>query len=140
MGAKPKSLQMKRTPLKRKTPLRSKTPLKRKTALKPVSDKRRKLQTQRRTFVREQLQARPNCEAGPIISEYYQHAGKRENWIQYRCNNQSVDIHEPLTRARGGSIVEIDNSIAVCRMCHDWIHHNPQVATDLHLLKRTNID
>lgn len=131
---------MKRTPLKRKTPLRSKTPLKRKTPLKPVSDKRRKLQAQRRTFVREQLEARPFCEAGRIISEYYEHAGKRENWIQYRCNNRSVDIHEPLTRARGGSIVDVNNSMSVCRMCHDWIHHNPQTATDLHLLKRAEID
>ena len=132
---------MKRTPLKRKTPLRSKTPLKRKTPLKPISDKRRKLQAQRRTFVREQLQARPGCEAGPIISDYYRtNPVLVESRVEYRCNNQAVDIHEPLTRARGGSIVDVDNSMAVCRMCHDWIHRNPQLATDLHLLKRQIID
>jgi hypothetical protein len=128
---------MKRTPLKRKTPLRSKTPLKRKTPLKPVSDKRRKLQTQRRTFVREQLKARPNCEAGPIISKFYETSPLL---VKYKCNNNAVDIHEPLTRARGGSIVDVDNSMAVCRMCHDWIHRNPQLAADLHLLKRSNVD
>jgi hypothetical protein len=135
---------MKRTSLKRKTPLRSKTPLKRKTRLKPVSDKRLALQAKRRTFVREQLDARPHCEAGPIISKFYKdNPAYSSNGIQlmrYRCNGNSVDIHEPLTRARGGSIVDVDNSMAVCRMCHDWIHHNPQLATDLHLLKRANID
>ena len=132
---------MKRTPLKRKTPLQSKTYLKRKTRLKPISDKRRKLLAQRRTFVRKQLFARPVCEAGPVISDYYRtNPVLIECGVEYRCNNQAVDIHEPLTRARGGSIVDVNNSIAVCRMCHDWIHRNPQLATDLHLLKRANID
>jgi len=46
-----------------------------------------------------------------------------------------VDLHEPLTRARGGSILDPANTVAVCRSCHDWIHDNPTAATDLGLLR-----
>jgi len=126
---------MKRTPLKRKTPLKSKTPLKRKTPLKPISDKRRKAAGARRTFVREQLSLRPYCEAGLKIGDYctqhHLNAGS--------CSKYAVDIHEPLTRARGGSIVDPENSVSLCRICHDWIHNNPKAATELGLLKRAEI-
>lgn len=36
-----------------------------------------------------------------------------------------VDPHEPLTRARGGSIVDRDNVVMVCRAHHSWIHRSP---------------
>ena len=45
--------------------------------------------------------------------------------MQSKCLGVATDIHEPLTRARGGSIIDRGNMIQVCRMCHDWIHENP---------------
>ena len=85
---------MKRTPLKRKTPLRR------------VSPKRAQVNRSRAAFVKEQLAARELCEAGAKI-----------HWAghQHRCSGVAVDIHEPLTRARGGDILDPANTIAVCR-------------------------
>lgn len=36
------------------------------------------------------------------------------------------DIHEPLTRARGGSIVDPDNQAPLCRPCHDEVTFRPE--------------
>ncbi len=113
-------------------------PLKRKTPLRSVSKKRQKLQGQRRKLVAEQLAVRPRCEAGELIHLYYvDHFGRAFAWEKFktdRCRQHSTDIHEPLTRARGGSITDPANTIAVCRRCHDWIHANPAAAQDLGLL------
>lgn len=46
------------------------------------------------------------------------------------CHGRAVDVHEPLTRARGGSITDPGNMVAVCRACHDWIHGHPEAATE----------
>ncbi len=139
---------MKRTPLKRKTPLRSKTPLQSKTPLKrtgrlrPVSKKRQKLNRDRAKFVAHQLELRQWCEAGPHITRHLvsrlTETQKRSDSMkgQTICQGKAVDIHEPLTRARGGSILDVDNTVALCRSCHDWIHEHPREATQLGLLKR----
>jgi hypothetical protein len=37
------------------------------------------------------------------------------------CNRVAVDPHEPLTRARGGSITDPENVRAVCRPHHDEV-------------------
>lgn len=37
------------------------------------------------------------------------------------CNQVAIDPHEPLTRARGGSITDPENVKAVCRPHHDEI-------------------
>ena len=107
--------RMKRTPMKRKTPLRSKSP---KTA---VRDRKRV------KFRAEQLMARPRCEAKASI------------WTAeptHPCTVQATDLHEPLTRARGGSVLDPGNTVAVCRPCHQWIHAHPTKATGLGLLRR----
>ena len=96
------------------------------TPLRRVSKKRSKEQRRRNKFVEEELARRELCEAGAVI--YLQ--GK-----QSRCSGRAVELHEPLTRARGGSILDPDNTVAVCRNCHRWIHDNPQSATELGLLK-----
>ena len=118
---------MKRTPLQRRTPLRR------------VSLKRQRVMQQRRVFVTDQLALRPDCEAGPLIGAYrLDHYGVQygQRLIRqaYPCGGRSVDIHEPLTRARGGSILNPANTVAVCRGCHDWIHTHPESATRLGLL------
>lgn len=117
---------MKRTPLNRKTPLKQGKPLERKTRLAPVSKRRRQVQRQRVEMVKTELAKRELCEAGTMIY----HGGHHN-----RCEGLSVELHEPLTRARGGSILEPANTVAVCRCCHDWIHNHPTAATELGLLR-----
>ncbi len=112
---------MERKPLKR-----SQTPLKR-TPLKPISKKRQALQRQRRIFVNEIMSKRLRCEAGRLVMSVQR---------DHRCGITPSDVHEPLTRARGGDILDPDNALAVCRPCHDWIHDHPASATYLGLLRR----
>ena len=101
-------------------------PLKRNTPLRQYSKKRQATQVQRRTLVAKILAERPYCQAGPRI---VYNADR-----QHYCQTYSTDCHEPLTRARGGDILDPDNILAVCRACHDWIHRNPTQATKLNLL------
>jgi len=112
---------MKRTPLHRRTPLRR------------VSLKRQRLMQQRRVFVADQLARRPDCEAGPLIRTGNEAVAGYGATTP--CRRRAVDIHEPLTRARGGSILDPANTVAVCRGCHDWIHTHPESATRLGLLR-----
>jgi hypothetical protein len=41
------------------------------------------------------------------------------------CSLHATDVHEIKTRARGGSITDPDNCIALCRSCHSWITEHP---------------
>ena len=116
---------MKRSPLCRRTPLHRGGWLARRTPLRSVSAKRAKVQQQRRTMVREELARRELCEAGAMI---------RFGGYRSLCAGLAVDLHEPLTRARGGSILDPANTVAVCRACHDWIHDFPAAATSIGLL------
>lgn len=100
---------MKRSPLTRRTPLR------RRASLSRMSAKAEKIAPVRRAFVARILLERPVC----------QFLG---------CANDSYDVHEVITRARGGSILEPDNVKALCRKHHDWIHAHPEDATALGLL------
>lgn len=84
-----------------------------------VSKKRARENRLRRKAVDEKYGDSPACE---VLAE--------------GCTGRAVDVHEPLTRARGGSIVDPDNMVAVCRVCHDWIHANPVEATELGWLRR----
>jgi hypothetical protein len=77
--------------------------------INPVSEKRRRLNVSRRIFVKDILEARPECEA-------------KINGI---CGHWATDVHEILTRARGGSILDPENVLALCRMCHTYITDNP---------------
>jgi hypothetical protein len=124
---------MKRSPLNRYTPLQRGGPLKRTARLNPVSKKRAAIQGERRRMVKEELTNRPECEAGRMIFAWRVQQGERGD---HGCTGLSSDIHEPLTRGRGGSITDPANTVALCRPCHDWIHGNPLAATGLGLLKR----
>ncbi len=111
------------------------------TPLKQQSAKRRKISVERSKMVRQELQARPYCEAGPIIFKHEVDtlgiALVRARGRDYmgQCTNRSVDIHEPLQRSHGGSIVDPENTISLCRRCHDWIHNHPKESIELGLLK-----
>ena len=93
--------------------------------IRRVSAKRSRENAQRRRVIAEVTSHRNMCEAGALIATADQ---------KHRCQRIGVDIHEPLTRARGGSITDPENMVVVCRACHDWIHHNPALATSLRLL------
>jgi hypothetical protein len=102
-----------RTSLRRKTPLQSRSeltarkPLERRMRLNPVSDKRKRQQAERRRLIAAQYPTRPLC-AIP--------------W----CVHFADDIHEPLTRARGGSITDPANWLPLCRSCHDEVTFTPE--------------
>lgn len=117
---------MKRSPLERKTPLKRGTSELKRTPLKQVSKKRQELNRKRRTFVDEMLKDFRYCQVGVDIKSV-----DESHWCQVR----SVDVHEIKTRARGGSIIDRANCLAICRSCHDWIHRNPKQATDLGFLE-----
>jgi hypothetical protein len=81
----------------------------------------------RRPLVARLLEERPMCEACPVFAEH-------DNLIVYRCN-RSQDVHELVRRSQGGSILDEDNLMVVCRLCHQRIGNNPQLAFDLGLAK-----
>jgi len=117
---------VKRSPIQRKTPLKRGDSQLKRTPLKQVSKKRAKLNRERATFVKSYLSRQPTCEAGRVIETAD---------VRHRCSITAVDVHEMLTRARGGSIVDEANVLALCRACHDWIHDNPKRATELAFLR-----
>lgn len=48
-----------------------------------------------------------------------------------RCHAApSQDVHEIKSRARGGSITDINNLMCLCRPCHTWITQNPRLAVE----------
>ncbi len=94
------------------------TALTRRTPLRARSKKTAALYLRRRRLVEQLLTEHPICQVP---------------W----CDQRSTDVHEPLTRARGGSILDRSNCVAVCRMHHDLIHAEPQWAYDEGLLKHS---
>ena len=79
----------------------------------------------RRPLVARLLEQRPHCEACPIFAEH-------DEKIIY-SRQRSVDIHELKRRSQGGSILEEDNLMAVCRQCHNRIGNYPALAFELGL-------
>lgn len=72
------------------------------------------------------LDDRPLCEAClAIVSVDSAH----------ECGGFAVDVHEPLTRGRGGDHLDEMNTVTVCRRAHDWIHDHPREAKTLDLLR-----
>jgi 5-methylcytosine-specific restriction endonuclease McrA len=112
-----------RKPLKR-------SPLKRST--KPIaqkSEKRKEADIDRRAFVASMLSDYPYCVACPVFA-------KHDGLVTY-TRRPSQDVHELKRRSQGGSVVDRDNCIAVCRKCHTRIGNYPQLAFDLGLAKRS---
>lgn len=72
------------------------------------SRKREAIYRQRRPLVAALLAERPICE---------------------RCGtNPSDDVHEVVSRARGGSILDSRNLVCLCRSCHTWLTDHPAQA------------
>ena len=88
---------------------------------KPIRPRSKKMEmlyaTKRRNLVKRLLAERPICQ---------------------RClSDRSQDIHELKSRARGGSITEVDNLVALCRSCHNWVTQNPKEAKEQGWLKNS---
>lgn len=110
---------MKRGEPLRRTPLaRGKGPS-RETRVRPVSVKRQEATPVRRNVVALLLAEYPRCQA---------------RWL---CDGAPAqDVHERLSRARGGSITDLEQSHAItaCRPCHTWLTDHPGLATRRRLL------
>lgn len=89
------------------------------------SNKKSKEYVERRKVVGEMLERFPFCQACPVFAEYDQK-------VTY-VRNRSVDVHELKRRSQGGSIVDKENLLCVCRPCHNRIGNFPQLAFDLGL-------
>jgi 5-methylcytosine-specific restriction endonuclease McrA len=90
-------------------------------ANKPIKHRSAKMEkiyrTRRRNLVAKLLAERPVCQ---------------------RClNDRSQDIHELKSRARGGSITDETNLVALCRTCHTWVTQNPALAKEQGWLKNS---
>ena len=81
----------------------------------------------RRPFVERILSERPHCEACPKFAEH-------DNLSTY-IRRTSSDVHELIRRSQGGSILDENNVLAVCRPCHSRIGNYTQLAFDLGLAK-----
>lgn len=104
-----------RKQLERRTRLTTAAPLARVTPLASVSGKRRAENRTRRNVVHATFGDSPLC-AVP------------------GCGRLADDVHEPLTRARGGSITDPANMVPLCRTHHSEITLGPAWAYDLGLL------
>jgi hypothetical protein len=112
---------MKRTPLKRKRPMwqNKDGSSKKRRRIKPMSEKRI---------------AENEVRAALLMSLLLERGNRCEARCCPECSHVATDGHEKLTRGRGGSIVEAENILLVCRICHDWIHGHPLESIELGLL------
>lgn len=119
--------------LKRNKPLKRGGPIKRsplpksRKPLKKRSKKTEDLYVLRRKFVERILKERPLCQACPVFASH----DKKATYNQH----MSRDVHELIRRSQGGSILDEENVLAVCRPCHTRINAYPQLAFDLGLAK-----
>lgn len=51
------------------------------------------------------------------------------------CKNLGTEVHEILTRGRGGSILDETNLALLCHECHRLITDNPVHASEIGLLR-----
>lgn len=90
---------------------------------------KRELQDElRRPFVRRILEQYPWCQACPVFAQHDELA------VYTRFPSQ--DVHELIRRSQGGSVLDENNVLAVCRKCHNRIGNYPALAFDLGLAKR----
>lgn len=90
--------------------------------LKPVSAKRAK-QNRERAAMADRLW--PDRREGTVMCSVP------------GCTERADDLHEPLTRARGGSITDEENVKPTCRRHNDELTLEPQWGYDLGFLKHS---
>lgn len=83
----------------------------------------------RRPLVEKLLGERSLCEACEVFAVH----DRRVRYVRQR----SVDVHEIVRRSQGGSILDENNLMCVCRDCHMRIGNFPQLAFDLGLARHS---
>lgn len=113
------SMPRRQKPLTRGSELNNGSGLGRTARIRPQSKKRQTENRERRKVVRATFGEQPMCAAPG-------------------CNSWADDVHEPLTRARGGSIADPANMAPLCRPCHDEVTFTePAWAYEAGLLKHS---
>jgi hypothetical protein len=107
-------------PLTRGIGLATTTPLGRHTRINPVSDKRRAENRERRA-----------------MKERRWPDGERPRCARPGCPRLADDLHEILTRARGGSITDEANTVPLCRQDNDELTLEPAWGYELGLLRHS---
>jgi 5-methylcytosine-specific restriction endonuclease McrA len=55
----------------------------------------------------------------------------QNNPLCQRCRKQyATDLHEVLSRGRGGSPLDENNIVLLCRICHSFVTVNPKQAVE----------
>lgn len=88
--------------------------------INPFSKKTREKQAERKKLLDEHVRGKP-CAA---------------RWSPI-CTGRATDGHEIKTRARGGSTLDKENVLPVCRNCHTLITTNPAEAHRRGLMKHS---
>lgn len=94
--------------------------------MKYRSEKRQKLYIERRAVVERLLKERPQCQACSIIANWNTQETQAKH-VTFK-ERSALDIHEIKRRSQGGSLLDDENLLAVCRKCHDWINAHPKQA------------
>jgi len=106
--------------------LKARTPLTRTRGLAAVSRKRA-AENRERAAMANRLW--PDRREGTVMCQ----CGRPE------CHRRADDLHEPLTRARGGSITDEANARPLARECHDEITLGPDWAYRAGLIKHDGL-
>ncbi len=110
------------------------------------SKKMEALYRKRRPFVAKFLTERPWCQRCSVRRDYkvdnpdgttsFITEYPYQEFAPSRVIRQpSTEVHEVVSRARGGDILDPDNCRALCHECHIWITTHPAQATEEGWLK-----
>lgn len=125
---------MKRSAMPRGKGLERGAKLLRHAPMRAVSKVRAAENRVRRKIVDELFPDRPLC----IVYELSQvNEGLIPDEVIARCGRWADDVHEPLTRARGGSITDPENMEPPCRFCHEALGLEPSWGYSLGLIRHS---
>lgn len=94
---------------------------------------------ERKHFIKKQSKRRRQASQvrRTMLKEFYTNVCAGAELVPKIACRGALDPHEPLTRARGGSIVDPENLLWLCRSHHDWTHDHPVQAHEVGLLKHS---
>ncbi|MEV0382312.1 hypothetical protein [Nonomuraea sp. NPDC050643] len=128
------SLPPRKKPLRNKTPLPPSGPIVRKTEMPRGEGFQASGNLSRKTDLPKQSKKRQreNRERRAMKNEMFPDG--TPPCIVPWCGRWAEDLHEPLTRARGGSITEQDNAVPTCRRHNGELTEEPAWGYELNLL------